>query len=100
MWGSAIRSPPNVQTPGVSGNLIHWRRCRLRQSFLIGLAQAVALAPGISRSGTTIAAGLAQGLRREAATRYSFLLGAPAFLGAGLLHGGSMLATESGGCAG
>ena len=66
----------------------------LRQSFLIGLAQAFALAPGISRSGTTIAAGLAQGLRRESATRYSFLLGAPAFLGAGLLQGGSMLATN------
>ena len=66
----------------------------LRQSFLIGLAQAAALAPGISRSGTTIAAGLAQGLRREAAARYSFLLGAPAFLGAGLLQVGDMLATE------
>ena len=65
-----------------------------RQSFLIGLAQAAALAPGISRSGTTIAAALAQGLRREAATRYSFLLGAPAFLGAGLLQVGDMLATE------
>ena len=66
----------------------------LRQSFLIGLAQAVALAPGISRSGMTIAAGLAQGLRREAATRYSFLLGAPAFLGAGLLQGADMLAAD------
>ena len=66
----------------------------LRQSFLIGLAQAVALAPGVSRSGTTIAAALAQGLRRDAATRYSFLLGAPAFLGAGLLLGGDMLATD------
>ena len=66
----------------------------LRQSFLIGLAQAAALAPGISRSGTTIAAALAQGLRREAAARYSFLLGAPAFLGAGLLQVGDMLATE------
>jgi len=66
----------------------------LRQSFLIGLAQAVALAPGISRSGVTIAAGLAQGLRREAATRYSFLLGAPAFLGAGLLQGADMLASD------
>ena len=66
----------------------------LRQSFLIGLAQAAALAPGISRSGTTIAAAMAQGLRREAATRYSFLLGAPAFLGAGLLQVGDTLATE------
>lgn len=66
----------------------------LRQSFLIGLAQAAALAPGISRSGTTIAAALAQGLRREAATRYSFLLGAPAFLGAGLLQVVDTLAAE------
>ena len=66
----------------------------LRQSFLIGLAQAAALAPGISRSGTTIAAALAQGLRREAATRYSFLLGAPAFLGAGLLQIVDTLAVE------
>jgi len=66
----------------------------LRQSFLIGLAQAAALAPGISRSGTTIAAALAQGLRREAATRYSFLLGAPAFLGAGLLQVVDTLAVE------
>ncbi len=69
-------------------------RMSLRQSFLIGLAQAAALAPGISRSGATIAAALAQGLRREAAARYSFLLGAPAFLGAGLLQFSDMLATE------
>lgn len=66
----------------------------LRRSFLIGVAQAAALAPGISRSGATIAAGLAQGLRREAATRYSFLLGAPAFLGAALLQGADMLAAD------
>ncbi len=66
----------------------------LRQSFLIGLAQAVALAPGISRSGTTIAIALAQGLRREAAARYSFLLGAPIFFGAGLLQIGDMLAMD------
>lgn len=66
----------------------------LRRSFLIGVAQAAALAPGISRSGTTIAAALVLGLRREAAARYSFLLGAPVFLGAGLLQGGDMLATD------
>lgn len=55
-------------------------------AILIGLFQAVALAPGISRSGTTIAAGLARGIRREDAARYSFLLGTPAFFGAGLLQ--------------
>lgn len=64
------------------------------QSILIGLAQALALAPGISRSGTTIAAALALGLRREAAARYSFLLGTPVFLGAGLLQLSDMLATN------
>lgn len=67
-----------------------------RQSFLIGLAQAVALAPGISRSGITMAAALAQGVGREAAARYSFLLGAPVFFGAGLLQVSDMLTTDPG----
>lgn len=56
------------------------------QAIAIGMAQAVALAPGISRSGSTMAAGLATGLRRDEAARYSFMLGTPAFLGAGLLQ--------------
>jgi undecaprenyl-diphosphatase len=51
----------------------------------IGLAQALALVPGISRSGVTITAGLGRGLNRETAARYSFLLGVPAIAGAGLL---------------
>jgi undecaprenyl-diphosphatase len=55
-------------------------------AIVIGLFQAVALAPGISRSGSTIAAGLARGIRRDDAARYSFLLGTPAFFGAGLLQ--------------
>ncbi len=57
----------------------------LADSLIIGLAQAMALAPGISRSGSTMAAGLARGLRRDEAARFSFLLGTPAFFGAGLL---------------
>lgn len=57
-----------------------------RQAILIGLAQAIALAPGISRSGSTMATGLATGLRRAEAARYSFLLGTPAFFGAALLQ--------------
>jgi undecaprenyl-diphosphatase len=48
----------------------------------IGLAQAVAIIPGISRSGITIAAGLWRGLGREEAARYSFLASVPAILGA------------------
>jgi undecaprenyl-diphosphatase len=46
-------------------------------SLLMGLAQAAALAPGVSRSGATIAAGMASGLDRESATRFSFLLAVP-----------------------
>jgi undecaprenyl-diphosphatase len=52
----------------------------------IGVAQALALLPGVSRSGSTIAAGLARGIRRDQAARFSFLLGTPAILGAGLLQ--------------
>jgi undecaprenyl-diphosphatase len=59
---------------------------RLPDALIIGLAQAAAIAPGISRSGATIATGMARGLSREAAARYSFLLSAPAIFGAGVLQ--------------
>jgi undecaprenyl-diphosphatase len=51
---------------------------------VFGLAQSLALIPGVSRSGATIAAGLALGYKREAAARYAFLLAIPAVLGSGL----------------
>jgi undecaprenyl-diphosphatase len=54
------------------------------RAILIGLAQAVALIPGISRSGSTIITGLALGLKRAAAARFAFLLAIPITLGAGL----------------
>ena len=54
------------------------------QAFGIGLAQAFALFPGISRSGITISAGLFLGLKREAAARFSFLMATPIVAGAGL----------------
>ena len=50
--------------------------------LLIGASQALALFPGVSRSGTTIAAGLWRGLSREAAARFSFLLATPITAGA------------------
>jgi undecaprenyl-diphosphatase len=52
-------------------------------ALVIGIAQAIALIPGISRSGITISAGLARELRREDATRFAFLLATPVILGAG-----------------
>ncbi|MFB3818639.1 MAG: undecaprenyl-diphosphate phosphatase [Candidatus Methylomirabilales bacterium] len=59
---------------------------RWRESQVIGLAQAVALIPGSSRSGTTITAALFMGLTREAAARFSFLLGIPAIGAAGVFE--------------
>lgn len=55
-----------------------------RRVLLVGTAQALALAPGVSRSGITIAAGMFAGLSRAAAARFSFLLSAPIVVAAGL----------------
>jgi undecaprenyl-diphosphatase len=61
----------------------------------IGCAQALALIPGVSRSGITIIAGLATGLHREAAARFSFLLAIPIVAVAGLKEIGSLFAAGS-----
>ncbi|HYI67958.1 MAG TPA: undecaprenyl-diphosphate phosphatase [Candidatus Limnocylindrales bacterium] len=63
-------------------------------ALAIGLSQALALLPGISRSGATITAGRALGMNREAAARFSFLLATPITLGAGL-YGSRKLLTET-----
>lgn len=57
----------------------------IRNAVLIGCAQIAALAPGISRSGATMAAGMVKGLDREDAARFSFLLATPVILAAGVL---------------
>ena len=54
----------------------------LTDSLIVGFAQAVAIAPGISRSGMTIAAGMIKGFEREAAARFSFLMSIPIIFGA------------------
>jgi len=59
---------------------------RLRDALIIGCAQALALVPGVSRSGITLVAALAIGLRRDAAARFSFLLGVPAIAAAGIFE--------------
>ena len=56
-----------------------------KHALIIGFAQGLAITPGISRSGTTIAVALLLGLRRDLAARYSFLLSIPAILGAVVL---------------
>lgn len=55
---------------------------RLRDAIVVGIGQALALVPGLSRSGTTITAGMVAGLTRPAATRFAFLLALPAIVGA------------------
>lgn len=74
-----------------------WSTCRIeeegedisgfsiKRALVIGLVQGVAIIPGVSRSGSTIAVGLFMGLNRESAAKYSFLLSIPAILGAGVL---------------
>ena len=65
-------------------------RIRPRHALVVGAAQMLALFPGVSRSGSSIMAGVFAGLTREAATRFSFLLALPAMVGAGILGLGDL----------
>lgn len=79
LW-AARRPPGTVPYPQMS-----WR-----SALVIGLGQAAAILPGLSRSGTTISVGLRRGLAPQAAATFSFLLAVPAIAGAGLLKLGSL----------
>jgi len=79
LWGSEMMSRR-------VNNKTSLKEMSLKNSILIGIAQAFAIAPGISRSGATISAGLFLGIERELAARYSFLLSIPAILGAALVQ--------------
>ncbi len=68
----------------VGKHIFELRNIELPTAVTVGLAQALALIPGVSRSGSTITAGLFMGLKREVAARFSFLLATPVVLGAGL----------------
>lgn len=61
------------------------RSMSVLDALIIGLCQCVAVVPGLSRSGTTITAGIATGLRRDFAVKFSFLMSLPAVLGANIL---------------
>ena len=68
-----------------------------KDAFLIGCVQAVAILPGISRSGSTIVAGLCCRLKREEAATFSFLLSIPVIAGSGLLDCKDLLKAEAAG---
>jgi undecaprenyl-diphosphatase len=98
------RQPVGVTTPAAPGELeqappsaeAELKALPVAKAAGIGLAQALALVPGTSRSGVTISAGLFEGVSREAAARFSFLLSIPAILGAGILKLGDLSgATET-----
>ena len=78
--------PRLKQLEGVSG----------RDGFVVGLAQALAVIPGVSRSGSTLTASLFDGWKRADAARFSFLLGIPAISIAGLVELKSALSLSSG----
>jgi undecaprenyl-diphosphatase len=80
-WGSKKREMDSMSFPEALG---------------IGVAQTIALVPGISRSGISISAGLFMGLSREAAARFSFLMATPVVAGAGLWEARKLLTHEAG----
>ncbi len=108
---SVFRDPLLVAGALVAGSVVMWladaysrkeRRLAamsLGHALFVGFAQAIALVPGISRSGITISAGLGAGYRREDAARFSFLLSTPVIAGAAVFklkhlsfHSGEVLA--------
>jgi undecaprenyl-diphosphatase len=68
----------------------------VRDTIIVGLGQAVALIPGVSRSGSTISAGLLRDFTHAEAARYSFLLGIPAIAGAGVFKGKELIDSGAG----
>ncbi|MBV8207128.1 MAG: undecaprenyl-diphosphate phosphatase [Acidobacteria bacterium] len=100
---TSLRAPVLIAGTMIGVGLLMWlaeymgsQRKRLEQvslfdSILVGMAQACAIVPGVSRSGSTIAVGLFRGLSRDAAARFSFLLSTPIIAGAVLLKAHHML---------
>ena len=105
---TAFREPRLVAMTLVAGGVVLWLADRLgsrtraingltfRAALGIGLAQALALIPGVSRSGISISAGLFAGLDRQDAARFAFLMATPITAGAGLWEARKILAGEAG----
>lgn len=66
-------------------NQMHIEKLTLGKGFIVGLFQSLAITPGISRAGSTIVGGLVNGLKKDEATEFSFLISIPAVLGAVIL---------------
>src|SRR5918993_95439 len=81
---------------GVSTRERQLEQIKTKDGFWVGIAQALALIPGVSRSGATITAGLFLGLDRAAAARFSFLLSVPAVVLSGLFELSSIIDGEEG----
>ena len=81
IFGFLLWAVDRMRPPGRDEDIPGWGTC-----MTMGLAQALALVPGVSRSGITITAGRARGLSRVSAARFSFLLATPITFGAGLLE--------------
>lgn len=72
------------------GNTIHLEKMGLKHSLLIGIAQVLAIIPGVSRSGITMSVGRAVGIERESIAKFTFLLSTPIILGDALYHAKDM----------
>lgn len=104
---TALRGPVVIGVTAIVFGLVLWwadatgKRQRdeyaigWREATFVGVAQALALIPGTSRSGITITAGLMLGLTREAAARFSFLLSIPTLLASNVLVGRDLLASDT-----
>ncbi len=105
---AAVRTAEDVAIALVIGAAILWladqvgrkvdgiEKVTFRLALVIGIAQSIALVPGISRAGMSISAGLFAGLTREAAARFSFLMATPIIAGAGAFETRKLLTGEAG----
>ncbi|MBQ9972364.1 MAG: undecaprenyl-diphosphatase UppP [Firmicutes bacterium] len=67
------------------------KEMKFRDAFIVGMMQGVAIAPGVSRSGSTLVGGLSTGLNREFAVKFAFLISIPSILGSAVLEVPDML---------